>query len=126
MATFIGGLQEFIGKAISPKGKRGIIRSWLPKALEEGYSGAEALEIFKERGWGIRKKEYYSIWRDVKGIEEQSQRIKFVRRSASVNPNLFGTLLKSQDEKYLLFGRYFLNRLSVPERQRRHFLKYAQ
>jgi len=106
MANIIQRLAQVVGLKLGAVEKRNVIRSMLPGALEEGYNGNEALKIFKQNGLGIREGDYWGIWREVKGIEEQAQRVKFVRKDANVNPDLFGDLLREQDEDYFFVGRY--------------------
>lgn len=67
---------------ISTQGKRNTIRSFLPRMISEGLSGAASLRIFKEFGLGIRAQDFFAIRRDVLGLEEQANRVRFVRRDA--------------------------------------------
>jgi len=104
--AIISQIGQYTGMKIGAVERRELIRNLLPGALEEGYTGNKALQVFQDAGLGIREGDYWEIWREIKGIEEQAQRIKFVRRDANVNAALFGDLLREQEEDYFLLGRY--------------------
>ncbi len=56
IAPFVGGAAE----------RRQTIRTFLPDMLDTGYSGRQALEIFKEAGLGINPTDFFAIRRTIK------------------------------------------------------------
>jgi len=90
----------------STQAKYNWIRSMLPGAFERGWSGAKTLQAFQRAGIGIRKTEFYALRRDVLGLEEQAQRVKYISRKAQVSAQLFAPLRQYIPEKYFYAGYY--------------------
>lgn len=100
MAVNIGDLLASLPDNLTREAKEGLIRSTLPRFLEEGYSGSQALGIYREAGLGIREQDFYSIRREILGLEERTQRIRFVGGSNIPSDSVYAETDKPLQTQY--------------------------
>lgn len=102
-----GSLFPDIGdEFISSDSKREIIRSYLPGLIEEGFTANASLQLFQDVGLGIGRSEYLGIYREVLGIEEQTNRIRFVNKDAVPSESLLGDYTHNIDSEYRFIYKY--------------------
>lgn len=102
----IGDLLNLFPDAIDADDRRNIIRNWLPGLIEEGYSANASLDLFRSVGLGIGRQDYLAIYRNVLGIEEQTNRIRFVPRSSTPSDSLFGVSQVDLDTDYRFIMKF--------------------
>jgi len=99
-------LQQYDASEITPLARRNMIRSTLPGFMEQGTTASEALQIYKSSGIGIKEGDFYTISREVQGIETRSNRIQFVRRDSIPTEGIFEPLRRAQSSKYFYVVEY--------------------
>lgn len=100
------GLPELGDDWISPESKRELIRSYLPGLIDEGFSANGSLQLFQDVGLGIGRSDFLGIYREVLGIEEQQNRIRFVNLDSVPSEGILGTYEYPIDSEYRFIYRY--------------------
>jgi hypothetical protein len=65
---------------------------WLKRAAAEGVSANRALTMLRERGLGIRRQRFLSIYRELRGVEAKRDRLKYVPHKYAPSRELYVTL----------------------------------
>ena len=89
-----------IGNLLSSESRRNLIASVLPGLINEGVSANKALEYFKSEGYGIRRTEFLSLYRDIRGEEISASRLGNVRRDFVPSDNVFSQSKYDFTDKY--------------------------
>jgi hypothetical protein len=101
-----GDLGQFDLDTLDHDAKVGIITSLLPGFIEEGFSANASLDILKDNGLGIARSEFLDLYREILGIEQQENRVRFV---AGYNIPSLNTLVDAElpiDQNYKFVFRY--------------------
>jgi hypothetical protein len=91
---------------VDPDSKREIIRSYLPGLIDEGFSANASLQLFKDVGLGIGRSDFLSIYREVLGLENQQNRVRYVRGDAIPSEGILGIYETPIDNDYRFIYRY--------------------
>ena len=89
-----------IGNILSSDARRNLISSVLPGLIDQGISANKALEYFRSEGYGIRRTEFLSLYRDIRGEEISATRIGNVRREFVPSDNVFSESKYDFTDKY--------------------------
>lgn len=122
----LGGLFDTfssLGESLSSEARRALIRSNLPALIEAGYSGNQSLEIFRNAGFGIGRGSFFEIHREVLGIEQQENRIRFVNTNSVPSFNVFADSSIDLPSDYRFIMKY-TSENSITGREETHFINY--
>lgn len=104
------GLTDFFANLpedwLSHDAKVELIYSTLPGFIEEGLSANKSLEIFKNSGLGIGRSEFLGIYRDVLGLEEKQNRVRYVSRNNIPSEGVLDSSRSDLKRDYLFVYKY--------------------
>lgn len=89
MAVIVGGIA------------RAVMRAALPSLIREGLTGAASIRHFASWGYGIRKQDFYSIFRDVTKQVKQEDIVKSLDKFTPIPKAIFEKTDLSLSKKYL-------------------------
>lgn len=92
--------------SISPEARRELIRVYLPGLIDEGFSANASLTLFSDVGLGIGRSDFLSIYREVLGLEDQQNRIRFVNQDAVPSEGILSSYNYALDSEYRFIYRY--------------------
>lgn len=91
--------------------KVNLITSLLPGFIEEGITANDSLSILKDNGLGIGRSEFLSLYREVLGLEEQENRIRYVPGNRVPSEDIFSIAELPLEADYRYIFKYtFINR----------------
>ena len=94
------------GEALDAEARRGIIRSFLPGLIEEGYSQNAAISFFREAGLGIKDADFRALYREIDGTEIKSGRIKYVNSDSVPSDAVFDPVSYDIPARYRMIAKY--------------------
>ncbi len=80
--------------------RRSLVESVLPGLINEGMSANSALNYFKDLGYGIRRQDFLSLYRDIRGEEISATRIGNVRPDFIPSEGVFSKSKYDFTDKY--------------------------
>lgn len=86
--------------------KVNLIINLLPGFIEEGISANDALGIFRDNGLGINRSEFLGLYRDVLGVEEQQNRVRYVTGNSIPSENILTEAELPLVDNYRFVYRY--------------------
>lgn len=86
--------------------RRQTISTFLPDMLDTGYSGAEALDIFKEAGLGIQTSAFYDIRRDILADTNLTSNLRMLDLDEIVSDSMMRVSSKEMETKYFHLASY--------------------
>lgn len=86
--------------------RRDVIWNFAPALFNEGYSANQALQLFKEAGFGINRKEFLDIYSQVGGYEQDTQKIKYLGYDDIPGDEVFAPSRTPQSERYRYIVEY--------------------
>lgn len=91
---------------IDPDAKREIIRNYLPGLIDEGFSANASLSLFQDVGLGIGRSDFLGIYREVLGLEDQQNRVRYVRGDSVPSEGILGVYESPIDTEYRFIYKY--------------------
>lgn len=97
-------------EGITYSSRRSLVESVLPGLINQGMSANSALDYFKDLGYGIKRQDFLSLYRDIKGEEISATRIGNVRQEFIPSDNVFSQSKYDFTDKYrVVVSGYFLD-----------------
>jgi len=85
---------------LDPEARRQYLSWQIPHWIEEGYSRTRCYEAVRGTPYGIRRSDFFELWRQVEGIERGAERSRYVDPEDFVTDRIRGVWTEPLSTKY--------------------------